>query len=385
MRIVLAPDKFKGSLTAAQACDAMRAGIARVDPKIEVDACPMADGGEGFVDALVRATAGRFITRRVTGPLPEMKVDATLGLLGDAGEAGPSGPGPTAVIEMSSASGLTLLRADQYDSLATTTFGTGELIRIAIEELGVQRILLGIGGSATNDAGIGCAQACGLPVLLEGGEPVADTEPLCGRDVERVVLVKYGRGDRLGGVEIVVACDVTNPLFGPNGAAHVFGPQKGATPQVVEQLDAALEQLATRTGKVQEANTPGAGAAGGLGFGLLAFFGARLERGTDIVIEATRLRERLRGADLCITGEGKIDAQSLAGKTIAGVAGACRDARVRCVAICGTKGDRADRVRALGISEVESIRSDGIDLDTALNNAADLLSATTEKLVRRHA
>jgi glycerate kinase len=283
---------------------------------------------------------------------------------------------------MSSASGLHLLRADQFDPLATTTFGTGEIIRVASEEFHVKRILLGIGGSATNDAGIGCAQACGLPVILEGGEPVSPTEPLCGGDVERVVLVKHGRGDHLGGVEIIVACDVTNPLFGPNGAAHVFGPQKGATHEVIGRLDRALEQLATRTGKLTEANTPGAGAAGGLGFGLLAFFGATLRPGIDIVIGAVRLRERLRGADLCLTGEGKIDAQSESGKAISGVARACREADVPCIALCGTVGDGAARILNLGISEVVPIRDLTMDLTIAMRSAAPLVTSTAENVVR---
>src|SRR4051794_6041373 len=203
MRVVLAPDKFKGCLSAEQVRCAMSEGIRLFDSSIRIDECPMADGGEGTVSALVNATCGKLVTRRVTGPLPEMKVDATFGVL----------PDQTAVIEMSAASGLALLRPDQYDPLAATTFGTGELINHAIEEFGCRRIILGLGGSATIDAGIGCAQACGLPVLLEDGEPTSLTEPLCGRDVERVVLVKHGRGDKLGGVEFLVASDVTNPLY----------------------------------------------------------------------------------------------------------------------------------------------------------------------------
>jgi glycerate kinase len=328
VRIVLAPDKFKGSLGAVEVCRAMAAGILRARPDAVVESIAMADGGEGTVDALVRATNGQFITRRVTGPLSEMKVDATFGILGNADVK-------TAVIEMSSASGLALLAPDQRDPLATTTFGTGELIRIAVEEFGVRKIILGIGGSATIDAGIGAAQACGLPVILEGGEPVSMTEPLCGRDVERVVLIKHGRGDRLGGVEIIVACDVTNPLYGPNGAARVFGPQKGASPEVIEQLDAALKQLAQRTSHDDLAQREGAGAAGGLGFGMMAFFGATLRSGAQIVIDAVNLRERLAGADLCITGEGCLDRQSLSGKTAIAVARLCRELGVKCVAIAG--------------------------------------------------
>ncbi|MGH7215025.1 MAG: glycerate kinase, partial [Tepidisphaeraceae bacterium] len=297
MKIVIAPDKFKDCLDAIEVARAMAAGARRVDSSIEIDLCPMADGGEGTVAALVAATGGRFITRRVTGPLPDMKVDATFGILGD---------GQTAVIEMAAASGLALLQPEDRNPLYTTTYGTGELLIAAAGEPGVRRVILGIGGSATTDAGVGCAQACGLPVLLDDGETVSPSEPLCGQDLDRVILVKHGRGspiERLG--EIVVACDVNNPLHGPNGAAPVFGPQKGATPDQVRRLDDSLRALTERLGKTELAQTPGAGAAGGLGFGMLAFLGATLRPGIDIVTDATRLAERLRGADLCLTGEGK--------------------------------------------------------------------------------
>ena len=341
MRVVIAPDKFKGSLTAPQVCDAIARGIRRTHPTAQLDLCPMADGGEGTVAALVAATNGRFETRRVTGPLPDMKVDATFGVLGSTGLAaggstglaagrstglaagGSTGlaagtDGATAVVEMAAACGLALLSPEDRNPLHTTTFGAGELL-VAAASLGISRIILGIGGSATNDAGIGCAQACGLPVILEGGQPVSPTEPLCGRDVASVVLVKHGRGGPLDRVKIEVACDVTNPLYGPDGAASVYGPQKGASPADVRELDEALRSLAVRLGKTAEAQTPGAGAAGGLGFGMLVFFNAALRRGVDIVIDATRLRRRLAGADLCITGEGRLDAQSLSGKAPIGV------------------------------------------------------------------
>ena len=217
MKIVIAPDKFKACLAAAEVAGAIAAGLRRADPGIELDLCPMADGGEGTVAALVASTGGKLITRRVTGPLSEMKVNATFGLLGD---------GETAVIEMASASGLALLkhRAD-HNPLATTTFGTGELL-VAAAELGARHCILGIGGSATVDGGIGCAQACGLPVILEDGQPVSMTEPLCGRDLASVVLIKHGRGSRVEKMNIVVACDVTNPLYGPSWRSGCFRPAK---------------------------------------------------------------------------------------------------------------------------------------------------------------
>lgn len=374
MRIVLAPDKFKGSLSAADACRAMAIGAKRARPDAIIELVPMADGGEGTVEALVSATNGKLITRRVTGPLPEMKVDATFGILGDGTK--------TAVIEMSAASGLTLLRSDQRDPLATTTFGTGELIRFAIEEFGARKIILGIGGSATIDAGIGAAQACGLPVILEDGEPVSPTEPLCGRDVERVVLIKHGRGDRLGGVEIVVASDVSNPLYGSDGAARIFGAQKGATPRVIDQLDRALQILAQRTGNVEFAKMRGAGAAGGLGFGMMAFFGAMLRSGAQIVIDATKLRDRLVGADLCITGEGCIDRQTLSGKTVLAVARLCGELNVKCAAIAGRVDATAGDLRIREHLFTYEIAKCGVTIDHAIAHAAEHVELAAEEVVR---
>jgi glycerate kinase len=369
MKIVLAPDKFKGSLSAPQVCAAMEAGIRRVRPDARIDSCPMADGGEGTVAALVAATGGRFETRRVTGPLAEMKVDATFGVLGD---------GRTAVVEMAAASGLALLKPEDRNPLNTTTFGTGELLMAAVE-LGVHEIILGIGGSATVEGGIGCAQACGLPVLLEGGEPVSPTEPLCARDLPKVLMIKHGRGSRIERVRIRVACDVVNPLFGPSGAACVFGPQKGATPQQVRWLDEALRDLAERTGKLAEAKVPGAGAAGGLGFGMLAYFGATLQSGAAIVIDATRLRERLNGADLCITGEGRLDEGSLHGKAPVAVARVCKELGVRCVAIVGSVGDGAELARGEGICDYFAISDGVLSPEDCIRRAAELVSKTTAR------
>jgi glycerate kinase len=371
MRIVIAPDKFKGSLTAPQVCDAIARGVRQAVPSAQIDLCPMADGGEGTVAALVAATGGRFETRRVTGPLPEMKVDATFGVLGD---------GATAAIEMAAASGLALLAPADRNPLNTTTFGTGELL-LASANLGATHVILGIGGSATTDAGVGCAQACGLPVILEGGEPVSPTEPLCGRDLPSVVLVKHGRGSPVERMRITVACDVTNPLYGPAGAAYVFAPQKGATPDEVRELDESLRNLATRLGKTKEAATSGAGAAGGLGFGMLAFFGAALRPGVDIVIDATNLRRRLAGADLCITGEGRLDAQSLSGKTPVGVARLCKELGVPCVALVGSTGDGADAALAEGLRSIHPIRQPGMSERQSMRDAADLLTRLAASVV----
>lgn len=325
MRIVIAPDKFKDCLPAADVADAIARGIRRAHPEAVLDLCPVADGGEGTVAALVSATNGRLETRRVTGPLPDIRVDATFGILGD---------GTAAVVEMSAASGLALLPPEDRNPMRTTTFGTGQLLTEAVK-LGVEHIILGIGGSATVDAGIGMCQAVGQPVILDGEGPADPHEPLVGEDLRRVVLIKHGRGSALDRVRITVACDVTNPLFGPNGAARIFGPQKGATPEQVAELDALLEQLARRCGKLAEANEPGAGAAGGLGFALGAFFAAQLRPGFDIVADAVGLPDRLRHADLCITGEGRLDASSLDGKAAVGVARMCAELSVPCVAVVG--------------------------------------------------
>lgn len=372
MKVVIAPDKFKGSLTAPQASAAIAAGVLRADPSANIDPCPLADGGEGTVRALVAATGGRFETRRVTGPLPEMKVDATFGVLGD---------GRTAAVEMAAASGLALLKDADRDPLNTTTFGTGELLTAAAG-LGVQRIILGIGGSATVDAGIGCAQACGLPVILQDGDPVSPTEPLCGRDLESVLIIKHGRGSAVERVKIVVACDVDNPLFGPNGAAAVFGPQKGASPLQVRWLDETLRRLALRTGKLAEAQAPGAGAAGGLGFAMLAFFGATLEPGARIVIEATRLRERLRGADLCITGEGRLDSGSLGGKAPVAAARLCRELGVPCIALAGSVGPGAQAALAEGLQKYVSLQASAVDAMDSIRRAPELLALAAENVIR---
>ena len=331
----------------------------------------MADGGEGTVAALVAATNGRLETRRVTGPLAEMKVDASFGLLSD---------GRTAAVEMAAASGLALLKPEDRNPLNTTTFGTGELL-MAVAELAIQEIILGIGGSATVDGGVGCAQACGLPVLLKDGQPVSPTEPLCGRDLPSVIMIKHGRGSAIERLRIRVACDVVNPLFGPTGAAVVFGPQKGATPQQVRLLDDALRGLAERTGKLAEAQVPGAGAAGGLGFGMLAYFGATLQSGAEIVIDATRLRERLQDADLCITGEGRLDEGSLHGKTPIAVARLCKELGIRCIAVVGSTGPGADRAQEEGISAFAAIADASLPTAECFRRASELVSNTTARML----
>lgn len=373
MRIVIAPDKYKGSLSAGEVAQAIASGVNEAIVDAGIDLCPMSDGGEGFVEALITATQGTFVTARVTGPLPEMKVDARYGILGrvDASTL------KTAVIEMASASGLALLRVEQYDPFATTTFGTGELISHAIQNGAIQ-ILLGIGGSATVDAGIGAAHACGFTILMKDGESNPPTEPLCGRDAPNVLMVKHGRGEVTNGIPITVACDVTNPLYGPIGAARVYGPQKGASEEQIQILDRAFAALAARMGIESLAQTPGAGAAGGLGFGMLAFFGATLKSGFEIVANATKIRERIAGADLVITGEGRFDASSMHGKVVAKVAETARQANIPCIAICG------DREANLSDPRLESLAAltDVVSKETALGDTRRQLALRAAVVVR---
>lgn len=368
MRLLIAADKFKGSLTAPEACDAIALGILDVRPDATIDLCPMSDGGEGFVDAMTRSRGGTTITRRVTGPLPEQHVEATFAIV----------DGHTAVIEMSAASGLALLAPADRNPLYTTSFGTGELIHHAAD-LGCRTILLGIGGSATCDAGIGCLQACGCHIVLASHQYASITEPPCGRDLDDITFIKSHRGSIVDGVTIHIACDVTNPLFGPTGTARVFAPQKGASPDDVETLDRMLISLSHRLGWDEIAMRPGSGAAGGIGCGLAAMFGATLRSGVDLVIDATNLRERISQADLVITGEGRLDATSLGGKVVGGVARLCRELGKPCAAIVGDV-DRSVDLSSLAFSHVDVLTS-GSSVTDAIHNAAHHLRHRASRLL----
>ncbi len=392
MRILIAADKFKGSLTQQQACDAIASGIRRVKPDASIDLCPLADGGEGTVEAVVAATGGSIESFDVCGPLAGMKVRAPIGFIDD---------GRTAIVELATASGLLLLSPDQRDPTRTTTFGTGELLKIAADR-GAKKVLLGIGGSATCDAGVGIAQAWGGAVKMMNGKVYAPADrKLCGADLGRILAITryqpsfanytYAQKALPGspsaildtrGVEFVVACDVGNPLYGPDGAAHVFAPQKGATPEQVEQLDADLRKMVDRLQLHEIANAPGAGAAGGAGFGLMAFFGASMVSGAELIMGLTKLRERIGRADLVITGEGKLDAQTLAGKAPAAVARACRDAGKRCIAIGGTIGHGAEGLLNEGVTSYFGIVDGPVTLADAMRDAPRLLADTAERIFR---
>ncbi len=371
MKVLIAPDKFKGSLSAPAAARAIARGIRSVSPGIEIDEAPMADGGEGTVEALVVATGGSFRTVEVTGPLGERR-QAQFGLLGD---------GRTAVIEMASASGLVLVPEDRRDPRVTTTRGTGELLLAAVDA-GAQRVILGIGGSATNDGGAGLGQALGFRLLDAQG---ADIGP-GGGALDRLRRIdEQERDKRLNGIEIAVACDVDNPLCGPEGASAIYGPQKGATPSMVAELDRNLAHFA----QVVEhdlgrsiRDLPGAGAAGGLGGGLAAFAGGRLEPGITLVIRAVGLVDRLQGADLCITGEGAIDASSAFGKTAVGVARLAHSLDCPTIALAGSIGPGAAAVLDQGITAYFSICNRPMPLEDAMSQVDVLLEQAAAQVFR---
>jgi len=374
MRIIIAPDSFKESMTAAQAAQAIARGVrAAAGRDVAIDLCPVADGGEGTVDALVAATHGKTHTTRVMGPLGDW-VSACWGTLGESSDA---------VIEMAQAAGLHLVPLAYRDPTRTTTCGVGQLIAFALEA-GARRIILGIGGSATNDGGAGMAQALGVGFLVAGSTPCA--APLTGADLSRIESIDLGSRDcRLAGTEILVACDVTNPLYGPEGAAYTYAPQKGATPEQVELLDRGLRHLASLLPQVDPL-APGMGAAGGLGFGLVAFCGARLVRGIELVMEAVRFEERLRGCDLVITGEGRLDGQSIRGKTCIGIAQAAARHGVPTVAMVGSAGPGAELALQAGLAGYHCI-VDGrgaVTIEQAVARGPDLLEKLTAKTIARH-
>ena len=376
MKVICAPDSFKESLTAAEAAQAMSRGIRRAVPEAQVDLCPIADGGEGTVDAMLAATNGRPMTTEVMGPLGE-KVQAKWGLLGQS-----EGQPLTAVIEMAAASGLALVPPDLRDATKTTTFGTGMLMKAALDA-GGRRILMGIGGSATNDGGCGMATALGSIFTDAEGRAIAEPGPT-GGCLTQVQAINLSNLDaRIGQTEIIVACDVTNPMTGPNGAAHIYGPQKGATPQQVEQLDLALGHLAKLMRQqltVEIEHMPGAGAAGGLGSGLAVFVGAKLEPGIKLVLEAVNFEQRATNCDLCLTGEGRLDGQSLSGKACLGVAEAAKRHDVDTIALVGSVGPNSERCLEAGLQSYHVIGA-RLSTEESMRRAAELLESATMDLI----
>ncbi len=371
MRVIVAPDSFKGSVSALGVAEAMERGVKAVFPAAEVLKVPVADGGEGTVEALVAATRGRLEHAVVKGPLGE-PVRAEWGVLGD---------GKTAVIEMAAASGLPLVPKDRRDPRITTTFGTGELLRAALDA-GLSRIIIGIGGSATNDGGTGMARALGIRFLDGAGAELPDGGAALAR-LQRIDLA--GLDPRLKLVDLLVACDVDNPLTGPRGATAVYGPQKGATPELVRELDLALARFAevakAATGR-DVAGIAGAGAAGGLGAGLLFFTPARLRPGVAIVLEAAGFAALVKDADLVITGEGRTDFQTAMGKAPVGLAAVAKAHGVPVICLAGGLGEGADDVLAKGIDALASVVPQAMSLEEAMARGPELIEAATARACR---
>ncbi|MEI9918321.1 MAG: glycerate kinase [Bacteroidota bacterium] len=353
MRVLICPDKFKGSLTASEVCDAAEAGILKKFPDATVIKLPLADGGEGTMQILTNFFHGKIVKLKVHGPLFE-EVEATYG----------TDNGSTAFIEMASASGLQLLEKEKRNPLETTTLGTGELIRHAIQN-GATKIVLGIGGSATNDAGIGMASALGYKFF--NGDQLL--EPI-GKNLVHITRI----GSPETKIDVIALCDVNNPLFGPNGAAHIYGPQKGATPEAVELLDQGLvnfEKVARKTfGK--SADFAGAGAGGGIAGGASVFFNLTVKSGIAFLMESLNVAEEIKKADVIITGEGKIDRQTLAGKVVASVARHSIGKKV--IALCGVCELRKNEMEKLGISGVISLVDIFTGPEEAIRNAAPLIT-----------
>ncbi len=369
MKIIIAPDSFKESLCSAEVAKQIEAGFREVFPAADYIKLPVADGGEGTVDALVAATAGDLRHLSVCGPLGE-QLEAFYGVCGD---------GKTAVIEMAAASGLALVPPAKRNPLLTSSFGTGELIRAALDE-GLRHLIIGIGGSATNDGGAGMLQALGVRLLDQQGQEIGGGGSELGR-LDRIEIDNLDA--RLKDCRIEVACDVDNPLIGERGASAIFGPQKGATPEMVVALENNLvnfARLVERDLGRKIADVPGAGAAGGMGGAMLGFLDATLRPGVDIVIDAIGLESLLQGADLVITGEGRIDRQSVFGKAPVGIAREAKRKNVPVVAIAGSLGEGAEAVYSCGINALFSVVQGPCSLEKALADAADNLRQTARQV-----
>jgi glycerate kinase len=371
MRILIAPDSFKNALSALEVARSLKTGLQKVFPEAEFEILPMADGGEGTVEALIDATQGQMIKTLVSDPLMR-PIESSFGITGDC---------ITAVIEMASASGIQLITSEERNPWITSTYGTGELISAALDR-GCRDIILGIGGSATNDCGIGMAAALGVKFLDQAGNSVG---PGGGALAEVARIDMSGLDERISETKIMVACDVTNPLTGPEGASHVYGPQKGADPEMVKKLDSNLERfsglIAEQLGK-KVGNIPGAGAAGGLGGGLIAFLDGELIEGVPAIAAKTGLDEAVAKADFVITGEGGIDFQTQFGKTPYGVAQVAKKHGKPVIAIAGTIGEGAEELYSKGIDAVISILDRPLSLEEAIQQTPILLEATGQRIGR---
>ena len=369
--IVLAPDSFKESMTAKEACIAMEKGIKRVNSNISCIHVPMADGGEGTMQSLVDATNGKIHSIEVVGPLGN-KVEAEYGILGD-GEIG--------ILEMASASGIHLVHPEKRNPLLTTTYGTGELIKACLDH-GVKKLLIGIGGSATNDGGAGVIQALGGKLLDKQGDELA----FGGGELGKISTIDLSNFDaRLKEVIVEVACDVSNPLCGENGASNVYGPQKGATREMISVLDDNLRHYADvikRELDKDVLDVPGAGAAGGLGAGLMAFLNGNLKKGIEMVIEYAGLEEKVKDADMVWTGEGSIDLQTQYGKTPLGVATVAKKYNKPVIALAGRIGEGIEVLYESGIDSIFGITKGATSLDEALVKGKENIEKTSENIIR---
>ena len=375
VKIIVAPTSFKGSLSPTEATEAMARGVRRVLPDAEIVGFPLSDGGEGFAEVLVGGSAGRFYETEVDGPLTDQRVRARWGILGDQG---------TSVIEMATASGLSLVPEEKRDPKITSTFGVGQLIKAALDR-GARKIVIGIGGSATNDGGAGMAQALDVRLLqregLEIGRGGASLRELHQIDIS-------WRDRRIRAAEFIVASGVTNPLCGPEGASAVYGPQKGATESDVELLDQALQHYALlikRDIGIDVAGGPGGGAAGGLGAGCLVFLNAKNQSGVEFVLNELHFDEKLRDASLVITGEGRLDEQTVSGKAITGVAKRAAPQHVPVVAIAGSiEGDPTKLERALKLEKLYSLCTNQITREEAIRRAEELLFQRVTEVITEH-
>lgn len=376
MKIIIAPDKFKGTLKAIEVAQAVERGIKKILPEADTVLLPLADGGEGTVDAVVKATDGRTIHCPATGPLGQ-EVRANFGLFSSLDNP----QNQSAIIEMAAASGLHLVPLNKRNPLITTTYGTGELIKTTLDH-DVTEIIVGIGDSATVDGGMGMAQALGVRFfdkaareLGRGGEEL--------RKIDRLDV--SGLDQRLSNVKIRVASDVTNPLYGPSGAAHVYGPQKGATSDMINILEEGIKNYAQNIRKFlgkDVSNIAGAGAAGGLGAGLIAFLNAQIESGIELIMNLIGFKDKLLGADAVITGEGTIDNQTFFGKAPLGVAGLARKNHIPVYAICGQKGEGAEKAGDYGIKQVFALTDKATSMDDAYRNATQYVEMASEELAK---
>ena len=370
MKILIASDSFKGSLSSIEVADNLEIGLRRIYADAEIFKLPVADGGEGTVDTLVSGMGGSLVRTEVVGPSGNL-IESGFGIL----------PGGEAIIEMAAASGLTLVKDGKLDPMNTTTYGTGQLILKALE-MGCKRIYIGIGGSATNDGGMGMAQALGVSFKdFRGNELNYGGGAL--KDIETIDIT--GRTKLLDGAEIIIMSDVTNPLCGEKGASRVYGPQKGADPEMVDAVDRNLHRYAETIKEFIELDVldmPGSGAAGGLGAGLVAFCNGRLERGIEMILDILKFEEKVVGADIVITGEGRIDSQSSYGKVPSGVARRAIAKGVPVIAIAGGLGDGYEALYETGVKLILPVVDRPMTLEEAMRDAKRLVADTGERIAR---